>query len=345
MRHHPLTPMVNPNLVDFLGKQTKRKVGLAAYPAVDAGMEALREEFRKLREDGIAIAVVDCTSDRHVEAVCRAAGDLRLITGGSAPGIGLPAVWREKGWVSEQHGATDLPKAEPGRGALIVVGSCSMATRGQNEWIEKQGVATIRLDARALVSGDGGRAPAIARAAEELRTGRPCLLATSASPGEVAETQSWGHTRGLTPEALGRSVVSRLAEITQSILEQHHVGALMAAGGETSGALCRRLELGALRIGRNIEPGIRLCYSLGRYRLPVVLKSGNFGSPAFYAHALTSAASVSFSPSSTIGRFLATPFSEPALTSTAVAQVTAEHRNLFYAISRGIHHALRQRDY
>jgi 3-dehydrotetronate 4-kinase len=300
MRHHPLTPMVNPNLVDFLGKQTKRKVGLAAYTAVDAGVEALREEFRKLRQDGVAIAVVDCTSDRHVETICRAAGDLRLITGGSAPGIGLPTVWREKGWISEQHGATDLPKAEPGRGALIVAGSCSTATRGQNEWIEKQGVATIRLNARELVSGDGGQAPAIARAGAELRAGRPCLLATSAPPEEVAEAQSWGHARGLTPEALGRSVVSRLAEITQSIFEQHPVGALIAAGGETSGALCRRLELGALRVGRNIEPGVPLCHSLGRYRLPVVLKSGNFGSPAFYAHALTSAGSAGFHPSSAI---------------------------------------------
>jgi uncharacterized protein YgbK (DUF1537 family) len=49
--------------------------------------------------------------------------------------------------------------------------------------------------------------------------------------------------------------------------------------------------LGALRVGRNIEPGVPLCYSLGRYRLPVVLKSGNFGGEDFYSKALAAISS------------------------------------------------------
>jgi len=61
---------------------------------------------------------------------------------------------------------------------------------------------------------------------------------------------------------------------------------LIVAGGETSGAVCRRLELNALEIGRNIEPGVPLCVSLGRFRLPVALKSGNFGSAGFYGLAV-----------------------------------------------------------
>ena len=60
-----------------------------------------------------------------------------------------------------------------------------------------------------------------------------------------------------------------------------------STGGETAGAVCRTLELGALEVGRNIEPGVPLCVSLGRFRLPVVLKSGNFGSVDFYGRACT----------------------------------------------------------
>ena len=37
MREHPLTPMTNPNLVDLLGRQTARRVGLAPYQEVEAG--------------------------------------------------------------------------------------------------------------------------------------------------------------------------------------------------------------------------------------------------------------------------------------------------------------------
>ena len=61
---------------------------------------------------------------------------------------------------------------------------------------------------------------------------------------------------------------------------------LVVAGGETSGAICRRLELGAFRVGKNIDPGVPLCYSLGKFKLPVALKSGNFGAPDFYLKAV-----------------------------------------------------------
>jgi uncharacterized protein YgbK (DUF1537 family) len=54
--------------------------------------------------------------------------------------------------------------------------------------------------------------------------------------------------------------------------------------------VCRQLELGAMQVGQNIEPGVPLCYSLGRFRLPLVLKSGNFGSPDFYEKAIEAVA-------------------------------------------------------
>jgi uncharacterized protein YgbK (DUF1537 family) len=86
--------------------------------------------------------------------------------------------------------------------------------------------------------------------------------------------------------ALGNKIAYALAGIVSEILEGQSIGGLVFAGGETSGALCRRLSLGALRVGRNIEPGVPLCHSLGGLRLPVVLKSGNFGGEDFYSKAL-----------------------------------------------------------
>jgi uncharacterized protein YgbK (DUF1537 family) len=76
------------------------------------------------------------------------------------------------------------------------------------------------------------------------------------------------------------------------VLEAGAASGLIAAGGETSGALCRRLELSAFRVGKNIEPGVPLCFSLGRFRLPVVLKSGNFGARDFYGRALQAIARI-----------------------------------------------------
>jgi uncharacterized protein YgbK (DUF1537 family) len=102
--------------------------------------------------------------------------------------------------------------------------------------------------------------------------------------------QAWGAHQGLTIPVLGQSIAYTLADLVREILAETQIGGLIVAGGETSGALCRRLELGALSVGRNIEPGVPLCFSLGRFRLPVVLKSGNFGGRDFYGSALRSVA-------------------------------------------------------
>ena len=77
-----------------------------------------------------------------------------------------------------------------------------------------------------------------------------------------------------------------MASLARAIIERAMPCGLIVAGGETAGTVCRRLNLGALQVGRNIEPGVPLCYSLGEFQLPVVLKSGNFGSQDFYGRAM-----------------------------------------------------------
>ncbi len=287
MRHHPLTPMTNPNLVELLGRQTRRGVGLASYAEVEAGPDKLKGRFQELREGGVSIALVDCLSERHLEVICRACEDLRLVTGGSGFGIWLPQVWRERGLINEARGAR-LPSGETAGGAacLLVTGSCSEATRRQNEWLARQGVSVTHVRPREILGGEFDRASLVARLRRELAGGRHCLLSTSGAPEEVREAQAWGASRGMTAGEFGEAVSDALASLAREVLEGQAVGGLVVAGGETSGAMCRRLNLGALHVGRNIEPGVPLCYSLGEFRLPVVLKSGNFGGEDFYGRAL-----------------------------------------------------------
>ena len=287
LRHHPLTPMTNPNLVEWLGQQTRRPVGLVPYPAVEAGAEQIKGEFARLRREGIAIAIVDCLNDQHLEAICRAAADLRLITGSSAFGMRLPAIWRERGWLpADAEVPFDFSHVNRDSGCLIVAGSCSVATREQNEWLAAQGALIVRIDPRELLTEGVDRASVIAEARRELAAGRACLLTTTAAPDEVRKVQEWAASRGLTVARLGEAIAYALADVAREVMEAGAASGLIAAGGETSGALCRRLELGALHVGRNIEPGVPLCFSLGRLRLPVVLKSGNFGGRDFYGRAL-----------------------------------------------------------
>jgi uncharacterized protein YgbK (DUF1537 family) len=167
-----------------------------------------------------------------------------------------------------------------------------VATRGQNEWLAAQDVASARISPQELLSRGFDRTALITGIREQLAAGQHFLLTTTDSPVEVRRVQEWGASEGLTVSSLGHSISYALADLVLEVLQDQMAGGLIIAGGETSGALCRRLELGALRVGRNIEPGIPLCFSLGRFRLPVALKSGNFGSTDFYGKALRAMAQV-----------------------------------------------------
>src|SRR3546814_14039807 len=55
MRHHPLTPMTDANLVAVLGRQTAREVGLVQHRDVAAGAAAIRA-----RLDALGIGRASC---------------------------------------------------------------------------------------------------------------------------------------------------------------------------------------------------------------------------------------------------------------------------------------------
>jgi uncharacterized protein YgbK (DUF1537 family) len=59
----------------------------------------------------------------------------------------------------------------------------------------------------------------------------------------------------------------------------------VVAGGETSGAVVGALDVAALRIGPEIDPGVPWTASIGGKPLLLALKSGNFGAPDFFTRA------------------------------------------------------------
>ena len=270
MRDHPLTPMRNPDLISHLQSQTSRTVGLAEYPVTP-------EKLQRLRDQGCGIAVLDCISDADLEDICEAIADLPLISGSSAPGMKLPAIWRRRGWWNPQGNDLRLTGA-PGCGCLIVAGSCSQATSAQNQWAEQQGVRTCVLHPLALLAGEA-RVPVPT-------PGSNLLLRTASTRSDIEAVGKWAAEAGEGASQIGLRIAYALARIVLQVVEAAHPAGLIVAGGETSGAVCRTMGLSALEVGRNIEPGVPLCRSLGRFQLPVVLKSGNFGGVDFYGRAM-----------------------------------------------------------
>lgn len=337
MREHPLTPMTDANLVRVLQAQSRRPVALLPWPVVANGAEAVAQELTRLHAQGVGLVIADAISDADLLTLglgCRA---WPLVVAGSGMAIGLAAQLRAAGQLAALPISTSISTSIRGlisgspliptppassqaapRGAaaltavrgpaLVVAGSCSSATQAQVERMRGCRPAW-RLDpAQAVQTPDTAVAEALQWALTRLGD-EPILIYSTASAGEVRAVQAV-----LGSQAAGEAIEEVLARITQALVE-HGVRRLIIAGGETSGAVVRRLGVRALRIGPEIAPGVPWTVTLdgnalaegaegaegadgsggsdgsdgsGRRAQPMLalaLKSGNFGDPDFFLQA------------------------------------------------------------
>ena len=282
MRHHPLTPMTDANLVRVLQAQTRRKVGLVAQDVVAAGPQAIRERFAVLQAEGVSVAVVDAVSNEDLMLIGQALAGMPLVTAGSGIAIGLPQNWPQLQARGADVRADALP---PTRGLQAVVsGSCSVATNAQVLHFKQSGRPSLAIDPLAIAAGEDVAAQALAWA-EPLLANGPVLLYATAEPSAVRAVQE---KLGVTQA--GEMVEHTLSRIASGLV-QRGVRQLLVAGGETSGAVVQALGVQRMVIGPQIDPGVPwtavdtpLCPG---EPVHVALKSGNFGSTDFFTKAFT----------------------------------------------------------
>ncbi|MFM7418254.1 MAG: 3-oxo-tetronate kinase [Alphaproteobacteria bacterium] len=277
MENHPLTPMTDANLVRVLGRQTDGAVGLVPFTTIEQGAAATRQAMMRLAEQGRRYAIVDAVTDQHLLAIGEAAAQHALITGGSGVAMGLPENFRRAGLLPARGDAASLP---PMQGmAAVVAGSCSRATLGQIG-LARDHVPVLELDALATPDAAALTVQALDWVAGKLAADRPVVIAASAPPEKVAALQA-----KLGRDAAGALIEAAMAAIAEGLVARG-VGRLVVAGGETSGAVVQRLDVTALRIGPEIDPGVPWTFAEPR-GLHLALKSGNFGARDFFLKAFT----------------------------------------------------------
>jgi len=278
MRHHPLTPMTDSNLVRFLGRQVRdpETVALVSYATVDRGPAAIRDRLQELAGRKCRHAVVDALTNRHLAAIGEACADLKLVTGGSGVAMGLPLNFRRANLLGDSAGPALLPRLDGGIAALA--GSCSAATRRQVKRMSAR-FPSISIDPQELASGTLSIED-VARWAAERIGQTPVLIYSTAEPEQVAAVQAQ-----LGREAAGHLIEQAMGEIAL-LLRQTGVRRFIVAGGETSGAVMAALSVRSLRIGPEIAPGVPWTVTEEEPRLCLALKSGNFGDDDFFEKAV-----------------------------------------------------------
>ncbi len=276
MQHHPLTPMVDANLVRVMQAQCKSKVGLLSHKTIAQGTASIGQEITNLKQQGVRIAIVDAVSNDDLMRLGPALKGMPLVTAGSGVAIGLP----QNFGLSPTPQASVLPKASGLQ--AVVSGSCSQATNRQVANFKASGRPTFLIDPLHLKgSWEDLVQEALAWAQGHLATG-PVLVYSTATPESVQAVQS-----ELGVEAAGHQVEQALAAIARGLLQQG-VHQLVLAGGETSGACVQALSIEQLQIGPQIDPGVPWCHAhtpMGGVH--ITLKSGNFGTDDFFTKAFT----------------------------------------------------------
>ncbi|QLH19497.1 3-oxo-tetronate kinase [Streptomyces sp. Rer75] len=274
MRHHPLTPMADPNLVSVLGAQTTRAVGLIDHTTVAGGAEAIQARIDELRRQGIGVAIADAISNDDLLRLGTAVREMPLVTAGSGLAIGLPANWGFK----PSGAAAQLPP--PGGHRAIISGSVSTATNEQVAEFLRGGRPAFSVDPLRIAAGEDMVGEALAFGAAHLADG-PVLFYSTETPEAVRTVQS-----RLGAARAGELVERTLAHVAQGLVARG-VRQIVVAGGETSGAVVRALGITGLRIGPQIDPGVPWCAAAlpGGDALHIALKSGNFGGPGFFTDA------------------------------------------------------------
>ncbi|MGP6157481.1 MAG: 3-oxo-tetronate kinase [Vulcanimicrobiaceae bacterium] len=279
MRDHPVNPMRDANLVRVLQRQTPQPVARVDLAEVRRGVAAIRERLTELRALGVRHAIVDAMLDEDLATIAASVDERVLATGGAALAGGFPARWRRERLVATSPSSPVLPNV--GGPAVVIAGSCSRATLAQVA-ASRTTMPTFTLDERVFTHTDEVVASALSWARAELG-GAPLLVSASEPPDLVVQHQQ----RYGADEASSR-VERALAGIALGLRELG-VRRFVVAGGETSGAAVKALEVEALRIGPQIEPGVPWTVTVGPQPLALALKSGNFGSDDFFARALASA--------------------------------------------------------
>jgi 3-dehydrotetronate 4-kinase len=273
MRHHPLTPMTDANLVRVLGRQTRSPVGLVELATVEAGPRAVASKFADLAAAGYPVAIVDALFDRHLDVVAEASAGLRLMTGGAAFGGAFARVnYRPR---EPRENDRSLSVRAP---VAMLSGSCSATTLAQIE--QAAGLMPAREIDPVKIAEDPDELPRLIDWACDQIVAGSVLLYSSGGPGKVESVQQrLGHTSaaGLVEKTFGSLAVA---------LASRGVRTFVVAGGETSAAVLQALGIRVLTFGDELDPGVPWALSLEPHGYVFALKSGNFGSRTFFAKAL-----------------------------------------------------------
>jgi uncharacterized protein YgbK (DUF1537 family) len=273
MEKHPVTPMLDSNLMRLTEAQSFGKAANIPASVIELGVPAIRKALEELRVKGVSYAVPDALNDDHLTALGEAVEDLLLVTGGSGLGAGIARR------IAAKYGLDGIRSVQagypPGGKCVVISGSASVMTNVQIARYRNKALS-MQVDVRrAVTEGDAFAEKLAAWVAGLPAGGSAPLLYSTIGAEELAVVQ-----KKFGAEASGHAVETLFAKLA-TLLKDEGFDHFIVAGGETSGSVVKALGIKAFHIGPQIAPGVPWVRATDQ-PISLALKSGNFGGEDFF---------------------------------------------------------------
>lgn len=265
MKNHPLTPMWDSEIKNLMEAQSKYSC-LNIYDIGEKEQNKVQEYSKK---ENHFYVIPDYKETEDAKKIVEVFGGLPILSGGS----GLLEELAYK-YISTSASETN-PQKTRGK-ALLLAGSCSVATRGQIAYMKEKGIPMKKMDPLKLLDGT--------QTEEELwnfvaSNDSEVLIYSSDNPENVKEVQKAGK------EEAAQILERTTANLAKRAVE-NGITRIIVAGGETSGAVTKALGYHSYGIGESVAAGVPIMIPKENENIRLVLKSGNFGNEDFMEKAL-----------------------------------------------------------
>jgi 3-oxoisoapionate kinase len=297
MSKHPVTPMLEADLIKHLAHQTPRKIQLMDSTQVEASKKSPKlgiDFLSNCKSNPVLIDVMNEADQAEVgRLVWESRGDGIFSASSSGLQYALVAYWRKLGLLSE---VSSLPRAEPVSAIAVVSGSCSPVTAEQIEWAGAHGFNLLRMGIDKVLNPvfskiEIERLTQAANAA--LKTGKSPLVYSALGPFDdaVVRFDSIAAGNQLTRTQAAERIGQALAKMMKNIVDANPLlKRIVVAGGDSSGAVMNGLDIEALTIHAGLAAGVPLCRAWSkntqRDGLQISLKAGQLGGLDFFGKAL-----------------------------------------------------------
>jgi uncharacterized protein YgbK (DUF1537 family) len=272
----PTAPVTTSDVADIIAAQCGRKAGLVPLSVLNRGTQAVNRLLQDQLAAGVELFIFDAVEETDLEAIAEVGASLpfRMLWVGST---GLSRYIPKAVGLRPRQERVEPPVAEGS--VLIVAGSASETMRCQ---LDACDLTEVRVNSLPIARGGSDAESEHVRVRMALETAdksRTIALTVTSTRADIEKTKEAGVARGLRPEGVSALVADMLGRLTVGFVRSGApVKGLVLSGGDTAMTICKQLQVEAIEILDEIEPGIPLGRVIGFNDMLIVTKAGGFGS-------------------------------------------------------------------